>query len=657
MRMHHPGKTADTGLPRRTADRTATPAPRLAAAARSSAAENAPGQPLAAPLVQEMKGRLDVDFCMVPVHTDMAALDVQAGDPVPPAAMLALQRSASSAVVAQALAERPGDGVRDVLRTGGRLLDGPVRQEMEGRFGEGFSSVRLHTGSAARRSAASLGARAYTSGEHVVIGEGVTDRQTLAHELTHVVQQRHGPVAGTDDGTGLKVSDPSDRFERDADATARLAMSGTSQLGVRRPGRRQSGPARPQQPSVQRAPGAGEPGVDTEMEESGVGTDMAELGSEVDPGDLGYATPSSSRTNRRASSSRTKTRDVLGVKKTRKKKKQLSAEDKARIKKEKKERKEERVAFAGKVLAGLVKKGWEKKGGNATTMQGFLLFHKDPQVVAPYSFEDQRPRQALRWISSVTLRHLERLKEEKVLTKDPVEVQAAIHEGKLHIACNTNEGNKFLEDNFSNVTGKPFLEQLIKDNPADEALLGKYTGRSHRHTVKAQGRLFESSEGQEGHPDDARNYAAEYAAVCKALQSPIVVANVGEEGEHAESRIAQKVNPETRTMPANVVVAGTKRPCVSCLIKLFAGQEKRPGPFWFAAPANIGVGEYQEMNPGALVDRVDNEVKNTYLTLKWQCEEKCAPAKAKKQKSTYVYGSDSDTDTEGKVANYGVRPV
>ncbi|EDY48922.1 hypothetical protein SSCG_01950 [Streptomyces clavuligerus] len=60
----------------------------------------------------------------------------------------------------------------------------------------------------------------------MVIGEGGGDKHTLAHELTHVVQQRQGPVAGTDNGTGLRVSDPSDHFERAAEANARAVMSG-----------------------------------------------------------------------------------------------------------------------------------------------------------------------------------------------------------------------------------------------------------------------------------------------------------------------------------------------------------------------------------------------------------------------------------------------
>ncbi|MEU9270168.1 DUF4157 domain-containing protein [Streptomyces sp. NPDC048251] len=116
--------------------------------------------------------------------------------------------------------------VPDVLRAAGQPLDGAVRTEMEARLGADFSDVRLHTGPTAQRSAAEVRARAYTSGSHVVLGAGGTDRHTLAHELTHVIQQRQGPVAGTDNGSGLSVSDPSDRFERAAEENARRVLAG-----------------------------------------------------------------------------------------------------------------------------------------------------------------------------------------------------------------------------------------------------------------------------------------------------------------------------------------------------------------------------------------------------------------------------------------------
>ncbi|WP_391653985.1 eCIS core domain-containing protein [Streptomyces tamarix] len=158
--------------------------------------------------------------------------------------LLALQRAAGNAAVARAVAEERhehdahcghGSAARDpavqrsavheVLRSPGRPLDGPLRSEMEARFGgDDFSGVRVHTDAVAQRSATEIGAKAYTSGSHVV-WDG-QDKHTLAHELDHYRQQSQGSVPGTDNGSGLKVSDPSDWAERQAEETARRVMSG-----------------------------------------------------------------------------------------------------------------------------------------------------------------------------------------------------------------------------------------------------------------------------------------------------------------------------------------------------------------------------------------------------------------------------------------------
>ncbi|WSW30352.1 DUF4157 domain-containing protein [Streptomyces sp. NBC_01003] len=144
--------------------------------------------------------------------------------------MAALQRSVGNDAVVRMLGrgEAPvqRSAVPDALRSAGRPLAEPVRTEMEARLGADFADVRLHTGSVAQRSAAELGARAYTSGNDIVIGRGGGGRHILAHELTHVIQQRRGPVAGTDIGSGLRVSDPSDRFEQAAERNACTALAG-----------------------------------------------------------------------------------------------------------------------------------------------------------------------------------------------------------------------------------------------------------------------------------------------------------------------------------------------------------------------------------------------------------------------------------------------
>ncbi|MCX5422294.1 DUF4157 domain-containing protein [Streptomyces sp. NBC_00078] len=172
-----------------------------------------------------------------------------AGAAVPPPltadVLRAAQRGAGNAAVTGMIARRArtapateefDTGVPEVLNSGGKRFGGPIRQEMESRFNADFSDVRLHTGAAAARSARAIGARAYTSGSHVVIGAGGGDKHTLAHELTHVVQQRKGPVAGTDNGAGLRVSDPGDRFEREAEANAHRVLAGPVPAQTGEPG-------------------------------------------------------------------------------------------------------------------------------------------------------------------------------------------------------------------------------------------------------------------------------------------------------------------------------------------------------------------------------------------------------------------------------------
>lgn len=180
----------------------------------------------------------------------LADQEIRPDAPLPPATADFLQRSIGNAALAQMIEDQrhvhdpsrshpdtpaateseantpvQRSSVHDVLRSPGRPLAEPVRTEMELRLGEGFESVRVHDGASAARSASEIGARAYTSGDHVVLGQGGTDKHTLAHELTHVIQQRQGPVTGTDTGSGLRVSDPSDHFERAAEANATAALA------------------------------------------------------------------------------------------------------------------------------------------------------------------------------------------------------------------------------------------------------------------------------------------------------------------------------------------------------------------------------------------------------------------------------------------------
>lgn len=116
---------------------------------------------------------------------------------------------------APALAGDPGAAFG--AATEGGAGEVPFRAEMEGRFGADFSSVRSFTG----RDLSSLGASAASRGEEVAFTSASPDRQTVAHELTHVLQTRQGraPAAA--------MSAPTDASEHEARQVAGSLDSGS----------------------------------------------------------------------------------------------------------------------------------------------------------------------------------------------------------------------------------------------------------------------------------------------------------------------------------------------------------------------------------------------------------------------------------------------
>jgi hypothetical protein len=148
--------------------------------------------------------------------------------------VLGLQRAAGNAATASLIQRDAADLVQDTVNGGGQPLPDATKAKMEAGLGADLSDVRVHTGSAATESAQAVGAHAYTVGSHVAFQDGQYAPGTsdgdrvLAHELSHVVQQRNGPVDGTEGPDGLKISDPSDRFERAADANAEAISSGST---------------------------------------------------------------------------------------------------------------------------------------------------------------------------------------------------------------------------------------------------------------------------------------------------------------------------------------------------------------------------------------------------------------------------------------------
>ncbi|MCC7247854.1 MAG: DUF4157 domain-containing protein [Lysobacter sp.] len=105
-----------------------------------------------------------------------------------PASMAAVTPS----VVGDPLAQRAAAGTAG----GGRPLDPATRGRFESRLGHPLDDVRVHVDARAAQAAQTLNANAYAWGSHIVFDrdryrpETRDGERLLAHELTHVVQQR-----------------------------------------------------------------------------------------------------------------------------------------------------------------------------------------------------------------------------------------------------------------------------------------------------------------------------------------------------------------------------------------------------------------------------------------------------------------------------------
>ncbi|PWT95569.1 MAG: hypothetical protein C5B55_01115, partial [Blastocatellia bacterium] len=134
------------------------------------------------------------------------------------------QQSASAAIAPS------GPGDHDLIPTGGgEPLDETTRRDMEQRFGADFRDVRIHNDAAAAASAAALGANAYTTGRDIYFAAGnyapesQEGQHLLAHELTHVEQQRAGQAPTQSESTAngeVLIGAADDHLEKQAEAQA-----------------------------------------------------------------------------------------------------------------------------------------------------------------------------------------------------------------------------------------------------------------------------------------------------------------------------------------------------------------------------------------------------------------------------------------------------
>jgi hypothetical protein len=136
------------------------------------------------------------------VEADRVADQVMAGPEHPPVggAPVRIQRFTEQG---SGQMDRAPASVERVIASSGRPLEPAIQQDMEQRFGQDFSRVRVYLDAQAQQSARDVNAHAYTVGNAIVFGsdryapETNHGRRLIAHELTHVLQQK---CAGSHDG-------------------------------------------------------------------------------------------------------------------------------------------------------------------------------------------------------------------------------------------------------------------------------------------------------------------------------------------------------------------------------------------------------------------------------------------------------------------------
>jgi hypothetical protein len=176
--------------------------------------------------------REDLEHERAPVHAPEPPKHEKAPPALSPAQSLA--SDIGNHAMAQVLGRSMGDGLTpeggvhpgveqriSSSRGSGASLDAGVQSKFSPELGDSLSDVRVHTDSTADALARSVSARAFATGSDLYFAQGEYKPGTssgdklLAHELTHVVQQRGAPTSGP-----MTVSQPGDSMETQADAVA-----------------------------------------------------------------------------------------------------------------------------------------------------------------------------------------------------------------------------------------------------------------------------------------------------------------------------------------------------------------------------------------------------------------------------------------------------
>jgi len=244
------------------------------------------------------------------------------------------------------------------------------------------------------------------------------------------------------------------------------------------------------------------------------------------------------------------------------------------------------------------------------------IYAQNPSLVhGPRSYEPDRQRQPLRWLSTVIKEYF----GSRAKFAGIGEVQCAFDAASRTIVVSSNKVsvNKEIRD-FLHSGG---LERLLnKPMPKYE---GPAAARTAKHHAKLADRMNPAADPHFGSPSD--DILAAIAERRFRVPTTPHTYDRKEVDLHAERRIKAFLREKMRASidPANL--AGTMRPCGTCSDEIGAAPDAHRGPFWASGAASAGV------DIEASIERHAREGMGTSAT-------------RTKTGVTFAYDTDSDSD-------------
>jgi hypothetical protein len=236
------------------------------------------------------------------------------------------------------------------------------------------------------------------------------------------------------------------------------------------------------------------------------------------------------------------------------------------------------------------------KGGAEARRLRDLYADNTDLIRKPRSFENERPRQTLRWLATALKRWF----------PEGVEIQAYYDpvKGEIWASSNVDEVNERLRE-FLSSGGLVDKLAAYDEGPGHASRMDR--DRTHRQMCKLKRTLDDPSL----QPDEEARAVLEAMAAGR-FRVPPPHEHPDEGGRrvnlHAERRIRDQVRAETGHVPDAAYLCGTRRPCGICAKDLDLDASARRGPIWTSASSRAG------HDPDAVADEYAEKGIPTFIS-------------------------------------------